>query len=135
MANPKTLKPFQKGDPRINRKGRPKDYSGFRLLAQQIAHEELTDKDGAPVLIDGHKVTVTEAILRKWARSNDPRLQQAFVEVAYGKTPTITEISGRDGGPIQTQVFDHATAVAAIARRSGGYRGTPGADENDSDGA
>ena len=126
---------FAKGDARINRKGRPRNFDAFRELAQQIAHEELTDKDGVPVLIDGHKVTVTEAILRKWARSNDPRLQQAFVEVAYGKTPTITEISGRDGGPIQTQVFDHATAVAAIARRSGGYRGTLGADENDSDGA
>ena len=56
------------------------------------------------MLIDGHKVTVTEAILRKWARSNDPRLQQAFVEVAYGKTPTVTEITGKDGKDISIRV-------------------------------
>jgi len=92
---------FQKGDARINRKGRPRTFDAFRELAQQIAHEELTDKDGNPVLVDGHKVTVTEAILRKWARSNDPRLQQAFVEVAYGKTPVVTEIAGKDGTPLE----------------------------------
>lgn len=95
---------FQKGDARINRKGRPRNFDAFRELAQQIAHEELTDKDGAPVLIDGHKVTVTEAILRKWARSNDPRLQQAFVEVAYGKTPIVSQVSGNDGGPLEVLI-------------------------------
>ncbi len=95
---------FQKGDARINRKGRPKNFDAFRELAQQIAHEELTGADGSPVLIDGHKVTVTEAILRKWARSNDPRLQQAFVEVAYGKVPIVNEIGGKDGGPITIKV-------------------------------
>lgn len=104
MANKTGRGTFQKGDARINRKGRPRNFDAFRELAQQIAHEELTDKDGAPVLIDGHKVTVTEAILRKWARSNDPRLQQAFVEVAYGKTPTVTEITGKDGKDISIRV-------------------------------
>lgn len=47
-----------------------------------------------------------------------------------------SELFGKDGGPIQTQqVFDHNTAVAAIARRSGGNRGASGADQDDSDGA
>ena len=36
---PKQLKPFVKGDPRINRKGRPKSFDALRSLAQEIAHE------------------------------------------------------------------------------------------------
>ena len=45
------------------------------------------------------------------------------------------DIRGKDGGPVQFQVFDHTAATAAIARRSGGNRNASGADENDSDGA
>ena len=40
---------------------------------------------------------VTEAILRAWAASKNPRLQQAFMEIAYGKTPSAVEVSGKDG--------------------------------------
>ena len=135
MANKTGKGTFQKGDPRINRKGKPRDFQAFRELGQQIANEVLTDKDGKPVVIDGHIVTVAEGILRKWSRSNDPKLQIAFIEVAYGKTPTQTEITGANGGPLQHQVFDHTAATAAIARRSGGNRNAPGADEDNRDGA
>ena len=135
MANTTGKGGFKKGDPRINRNGRPQNFDAFRSLAQSIANEKLTDKDGQPVVIEGHVVTVAEGILRKWSRSSDPRLQQAFVEVAYGKVPTVTEISGRDGGPIQTQVFDHSAAVAALARRPAKYSDPSGADQDDSDGA
>ncbi len=107
MANPQNLKPFKKGDPRINRKGRPKDFNSFRELAKQIAHEAAL-KNGEPLVIDGHIVSVTEAILRQWAQSKDPRLQQAFIEVAYGKVPTQTQITGVDGGPIVIDWGDHA---------------------------
>jgi len=70
MANAENLKPFKKGDKRINRKGRPKDFSALRELAQEIAHEPIGD---------GNK-TVVQAIMRKWAGSNDARLQMALVE-------------------------------------------------------
>ena len=107
MANHTGRGTFTKNDPRINRKGRPKDFNAFRALAQQIAHEA-AQKNGEPLVIDGHIVTVSEAILRQWAQSKDPRLQMAFIEIAFGKAPTRTELSGVDGGgiTIQTVGFD-----------------------------
>ena len=95
--------PFRKGDPRINRKGRPKSFDQLRSLAQEIAHEA-AKQGGQPVVIDGHTVTVTEAIMRQWAMSKDPRLQQKFIEVAYGQVPSVTRLEGQDGGPIQIMI-------------------------------
>ena len=83
---------FKKGDPRINRKGRPKDFDGLRELARQIADEPITE-------VNGHKATVAEMILRKWATSQNALLQRAFIEVAYGKVPDNIQISGPGGGP------------------------------------
>ena len=102
------LKPFKKNDPRINRKGRPKSFDALRALAQQIAHEAAL-KNGEPLVIEGHIITVTEAILRTWAQSKDPRLQQAFIEVAFGKVPQRQELSGPDGGAIIIDWGDYAT--------------------------
>lgn len=84
---------FKKGDPRINRNGRPKTFDAARTLAQQIAHE-VAKVGGNEVVIDGHRVTVTEAVLRSWATSKDPRLQMAFMEWAYGKPPTPVDVKG-----------------------------------------
>ena len=103
MANPSSLKPFVKGDPRINRKGRPKSFDAFRELAQKISHE-MAMKSGEPLVIDGHAVTITEAILRQWAQSKDPRLQQAFINYAYGKVPQAVELTGKDGKGINITV-------------------------------
>ena len=102
-------KPFIKGDPRINRKGRPKTFDAARELAQQIAHE-VVRSGGEDVVIDGHRVTVIEAIMRQWATSKVPALQQAFVEYAYGKPPTKAEISGAVGGPVVIVWGDDATS-------------------------
>lgn len=102
---------FQKGDPRINRKGRPKSFDALRELAQAIAHEEAKDKSGKEIVINGKLATITEAILRKWAASGDPKLQQAFIEVAYGKTPTVTELTGKGGEPLEI--------ITRIVRRNG----------------
>ena len=93
------LKPFVKGDPRINRKGRPKSFDALRALAQQIAHEKAKIK-GETVVIEGHSVTVTEMIVRQWAQSGNAKLQQAFIEIAFGKVPNALELSGKGGGDL-----------------------------------
>ena len=84
---------FKKGDPRINRKGRPKSFDAMRELARQIAHEVAKNK-GDDIVINNKRVTVTEMILRQWAASKNPQLQKAFLEIAYGKVPDRIEQSG-----------------------------------------
>ena len=84
---------FDKRKAAINRKGRPKTFDALRTLAQQIAHEA-AQSSGQPLVINGHTVTVAEAILRQWATSKNPQLQRAFIEVAFGKVPDKIEVSG-----------------------------------------
>lgn len=80
MANKKNLKPFTKGDPRINRNGRPKAFDFIRALAQQIAEE-----------VDPNiKKTNAEIVLRRLMKDDGAK----FIEVAYGKTPDKVEMSG-----------------------------------------
>ena len=120
MANEQNLKPFQKGDdPRRNRNGRPKSFDALRKLAQQIATEDVK-QGGQPLIIDGHKVTVIEAVMRALASSKNPRDRELFLKYAYGAPPTAVEVSGKDGGPVQHEHkgqthgdVDHLAAVLA----------------------
>ena len=105
---PKQLigKGFKKGDPRINRKGRPKSFDTFRALALCIANRSTTaalhriglNDDKIPEKLK--KVSVAEYILSKWAFSGEPVLQKAFTEVAFGKIPIPIEHGG-NGEPIR----------------------------------
>ena len=79
-----TRKGFVKGDPRINRNGRPRSFDELRKLAQAIANETTTDNHG-------NKITTAEAILRSWMRSKQSSLQKAFIEYAFGKVPDKLE--------------------------------------------
>ena len=114
-------KPFTKGDPRINRKGRPKDFGALRALFQSIAQEPIVQKDGTHYVIDGHIVTIIEGIGRSWATSKNGQMQKAIVEVAYGQVPSVTRLEGQDGGPIQVQheieikPIDYREAIASLA--------------------
>src|SRR5512139_1023804 len=90
---------FDKRKHQINRKGRPKSFDAFRALAQEIAHE-VAQSGGTDVIINGHKVTAAEAILRQWAMSKNPQLQKQFIEIAFGKVPDELRLAGKDGGPI-----------------------------------
>jgi hypothetical protein len=85
-------KPFVKGDPRINRKGRPRAFDELRALAVQIAHETIPGEQ---------TITTIDAILRQWAASREPVLQQAFVAYAFGKVPD----------KLETNPFENKTTI------------------------
>ena len=82
------LVPFVPGDPRINRKGRPKTIDAVRRLAQSIGSEEITSQ--------GEVFTQIELILRDWVTSKTFEKQLAFVQYAYGKVPDHILTDGRD---------------------------------------
>ena len=103
MANNTGRGTFQKGDPRINRKGKPRSFDAVRALAQAISHEVATKGD-APIVIEGHVATVAEMILRQWASSKNPTLQQAFIAYAFGKVPDKTELTGKEGEQLKVLV-------------------------------
>ena len=113
-----TGKGFVKGDPRINRKGRPRTFDQLRRLALSLLNEPAKAPDGQPLVIDGHVATNVETILRSAMRN--PRLVQWILEVAYGKVPDKVEVSGRDGAPIEVRAYDYYAAAAAIAARPDG---------------
>ena len=85
------LKPFKKGDPRINRKGRPKSFDAWRKLTQSILHEVALDKDGEPVIINGHIATKAEVIAREWL--SDAKHQLDLIEIAFGKVPQAVDVT------------------------------------------
>lgn len=90
-ANPiRNSKPFTKGDPRINRKGRPKSFDKLRELAVSLANETAKDGSGKPVEFEGHTATQIEMLLRVMMRENPAR----FVEIAFGKVPDEVKLSG-----------------------------------------
>ncbi len=103
MANPSSLKPFTKGDARINRKGRPRNPPALRELTLDILTEPATGADGASVLVNGKPISKVEAIVRAAVTSKDPRQRQWAIELGYGKPVQQVELAGKDGGPIQTE--------------------------------
>lgn len=96
MANPQNLKPFVKGDKRINRDGRPPDSVSLAALVRRIGHEVATTKDGQPVIgPDGKPMTVIETILRQ--RAQDKKYQGEFIDRGWGKVATPVDLRGKDG--------------------------------------
>lgn len=77
---------FVKGDPRINRKGRPhrpKSFDQLRDLAVKLAHETVTTQQG--------EMTAVEVILRQMAK--DPKQREIFLQYAFGKIPDKLEVN------------------------------------------
>ena len=91
MANEQNLKPFEKGDPRCWRKGRPKAFDAWRSLTVEVLREPAKDKNGNDIIIDGHVATNAEMIARSWLK--DPKRQQALIDAAYGKVPDKVDVT------------------------------------------
>lgn len=119
MSNPNPKNQFVKGDPRINKKGRPKSFDQLRKLAQEISHKTLIAKDGT-------LTTVTEAILQQIAKEN-PKL---FLEIAYGRVPLPLQISGDGNKPVKIDVmkFDYDNSITRITPRPNQDIDAPSAD-------
>jgi hypothetical protein len=83
---------FKKGDPRINRNGRPKSFDAWRKLLQSIMGEPATDGAGNPIIIGadkdgsgGHIATNAEMFARDWMK--DRKGRRDFAANVYGKPP------------------------------------------------
>ncbi len=90
MANAQNLKPFTKGDPRINRRGRPPKSDLIAQLAQSLLEE--------PVEFGSEHQTVTrlETILREWLDSGNFQKKLAVIQYAYGRIPNEAAAEDRD---------------------------------------
>lgn len=109
MANNDNLKSFNKGDSRINRRGRPRNIDLVRLMAQPIGQELV------PYGPDGRMITTVEALLRDWATSDEFKKQLAFVEYAFGKVPKNEVI---DKEPVNIVVnWDNVVTRESLARQ------------------
>lgn len=98
-----TGKGFVKGDPRINRKGRPKSADALKSLIQSILHEAATKgADGEQIIIDGHVATNLEMMIRSMMKN--PRHVETLLDRAYGKVPQALEHSGPGGGNLVIEV-------------------------------
>lgn len=87
MNNPNAidnLKPFVKGDKRINRAGRPRSFDALRKLAIKIAGENVPESE----------VTRIEALLRVMSSSRNPADRALFLAYAYGKPKEQIEQTG-----------------------------------------
>ena len=103
------LKPFVKGDPRINRKGRPKSFDAWRKLNRDVLGEiAINRKTGEPIIIETVKViqsgprkgeqvierhyaTNAEVMIRSMMR--DKKYMQKIADAAFGTVAQKTDIN------------------------------------------
>lgn len=90
MSNPQNLKPFKKGDPRINRAGRPKNYDLLHEIAVRLCAEPADLGDNP------EGITQVEAIMRDWLHSRNYQKQLAVIQYAFGKVPEQIEVEKKE---------------------------------------
>jgi hypothetical protein len=80
----KNLKPFVKGDPRINRLGRPKNIDQIRALIQDIAGE---------VVEPNKEWSRIEVLLRAMFISKNSQDRRSLMEYGWGIVPRSVNLS------------------------------------------
>lgn len=107
---------FKKGDGRINRKGRPKNFDMLRELAKSIAHVAASGHNA-----QGETITLTRAemILLDWATSKDIRKQELFMAYAYGKPKSEVDISGDAMNKVIVEYVNSKDTTASVTPKAG----------------
>lgn len=131
--------PFVKGQP-----GGPGRRPKAQKFARPIARAEKQIADKLPTLIekalelaegvfveDINIVTLTKSVYQK---PPDLSAIKYLVDRIMGKPTEHHELTGADGGPILTEVYDYNTAIAALASRSGEDSDPSGEDSGTGDG-
>ena len=108
---------FVKGDPRINRKGRPRTFDAVRKLAIKIAGEQADEEEVSRVVV----------MLRNMARSDNPSDRALFLAYAYGKPKDEVDVT-TGGEKINKIVIEYADNDNAPETTPGATPGEAGAE-------
>jgi hypothetical protein len=95
VANNENLKPFKKGDPKINRKGRPPKLPKLdELMAEVLGKEDDKGMTAAQKIL---KALYTKAL------AGDVKAAEILLDRGFGKVRQSHSLTGEDGNPVEVK--------------------------------